>query len=222
MAVNTYGVDLGDGMFGEDNVRTHFTIGDEIIATADDTTKILTIRVNGEVVKSMPTSMGKDSTPTASGFYIVGAPVQAHHHGLVHLRGTGQLAQRISHRCRLGHPNVLQRRLRALRAMVGRRPGAHQHQPRVPQCEPRATPSGSTTTSSAATSSRSSTPLGRRCRAPRGSVIGTSPGRSGRPVTPTPDQSPVGLRCAARDPGPRAGCGPGRFLRPWTTACFRW
>ena len=73
VAVNTYGVDLGDGMFGEDNVRTHFTIGDEIIATADDTTKILTIRVNGEVVKSMPTSMGKDSTPTASGFYIVGA-----------------------------------------------------------------------------------------------------------------------------------------------------
>jgi lipoprotein-anchoring transpeptidase ErfK/SrfK len=73
VAVNTYGVDLGDGMFGEDNVRTHFTIGDEIIATADDTTKILTIRVNGDVVKSMPTSMGKDSTPTAAGFYIIGA-----------------------------------------------------------------------------------------------------------------------------------------------------
>jgi lipoprotein-anchoring transpeptidase ErfK/SrfK len=73
VAVNTYGVDLGDGMFGEDNLRTHFTIGDEIIATADDTTKILTVRVNGEVVKSMPTSMGKDSTPTAAGFYIIGA-----------------------------------------------------------------------------------------------------------------------------------------------------
>lgn len=67
VAVNTYGVDLGEGMFGEDNVQTHFTIGDEVIATADDNTKILTVRVNGEVVKSMPTSMGKDSTrrPTA-------------------------------------------------------------------------------------------------------------------------------------------------------------
>jgi len=73
VAVNTYGVDLGDGMFGEDNLRTHFTIGDEIVATADDTTKILTVRINGDVVKSMPTSMGKDSTPTASGFYIIGA-----------------------------------------------------------------------------------------------------------------------------------------------------
>ena len=72
VAVNTYGVDLGNGMFGEDNVKTHFTVGDEVISTADDTTKMVTVRVNGEVVKTMPTSMGKDSTPTANGVYIVG------------------------------------------------------------------------------------------------------------------------------------------------------
>jgi lipoprotein-anchoring transpeptidase ErfK/SrfK len=72
VAVNTYGVDLGDGVFGEDNLHTHFTIGDEVIATADDDTKMVTVRVNGEVVKTMPTSMGKDSTPTASGIYLVG------------------------------------------------------------------------------------------------------------------------------------------------------
>ncbi len=72
IAVNTYGVDLGDGLFGEDNLRTHFTVGDELIAIADDATKMVTVRVNGEVVKTMPTSMGKDSTPTASGIYIIG------------------------------------------------------------------------------------------------------------------------------------------------------
>ncbi|HZU49828.1 MAG TPA: Ig-like domain-containing protein [Mycobacterium sp.] len=72
VAVNTYGVDLGDGLFGEDNLKTHFTIGDEVIATADDTTKTLTVRINGEVVKTMPISMGKDSTPTADGTYLVG------------------------------------------------------------------------------------------------------------------------------------------------------
>ncbi|GAB3015955.1 L,D-transpeptidase [Mycobacterium bourgelatii] len=72
VSVNTYGVDLGDGMFGEDNVKTHFTIGDEVIAVADDETKMVTVRVNGEVVKTMPTSMGKNSTPTANGIYIVG------------------------------------------------------------------------------------------------------------------------------------------------------
>jgi lipoprotein-anchoring transpeptidase ErfK/SrfK len=72
VAVNTYGVDLGGGLFGEDNLSTHFTIGDKVIATADDTTKMLTVRVNGEVVKTMPTSMGKDKTPTANGTYLVG------------------------------------------------------------------------------------------------------------------------------------------------------
>ena len=72
IAVNTYGVDLGDGVFGEDNAHSHFTVGDEVIATADDNTKMVTVRVNGDAVKTMPTSMGKDSTPTASGTYILG------------------------------------------------------------------------------------------------------------------------------------------------------
>ncbi|WP_454791114.1 L,D-transpeptidase [Mycolicibacterium lutetiense] len=72
VTVNTYGVALGDGLFGQGDVSTHFTIGDEVIASADDTTKTLTIRRNGEVVKAMPTSMGKNSYPTSNGVYIVG------------------------------------------------------------------------------------------------------------------------------------------------------
>ncbi|TQR87721.1 L,D-transpeptidase family protein [Mycobacterium hodleri] len=70
--VNTYGVDLGDGLFGQDDVTTRFTVGDEVIATADDTTKTLTVRVNGAVVKTMPISMGKNSAPTDNGTYLVG------------------------------------------------------------------------------------------------------------------------------------------------------
>jgi lipoprotein-anchoring transpeptidase ErfK/SrfK len=70
--VKTYGVDLGDGLFGQEDVRTRFIVGDEVIATADDATKTMTVRVNGEVVKTMPISMGKDSTPTNNGSYIVG------------------------------------------------------------------------------------------------------------------------------------------------------
>jgi lipoprotein-anchoring transpeptidase ErfK/SrfK len=73
VAVNIYGADLGDGLFGQQNVSTRFTIGDEVIATADDNTKIVTVRRNGEVIKTMPTSMGKDSTPTNNGVYLVGA-----------------------------------------------------------------------------------------------------------------------------------------------------
>lgn len=70
--VNTYGVELGDGLYGQDNVETHFKIGDEVIAVADDNTKTLTVRRNGEVVKTMPISMGKNSTPTNNGVYIIG------------------------------------------------------------------------------------------------------------------------------------------------------
>lgn len=72
VAVDTYGVDLGDGLFGQDDVTTRFTIGDQIIATADDDTKTLTVRRNGDVVRTMALSMGKDSTPTDNGPYIVG------------------------------------------------------------------------------------------------------------------------------------------------------
>ena len=70
--VKAYGVDLGQGLFGQDDASTRFTIGDEVIATADDTTKTMTVRVNGNVVKTMPISMGKDKTPTDNGTYVIG------------------------------------------------------------------------------------------------------------------------------------------------------
>jgi lipoprotein-anchoring transpeptidase ErfK/SrfK len=70
--VNTYGVDLGDGLYGQGNLSSRFSIGDQVIATADDDTKMVTVRRNGAVVKTMPTSMGKDSTPTPNGVYIIG------------------------------------------------------------------------------------------------------------------------------------------------------
>ncbi len=72
VAVNIYGVDMGNGLFGQEDAKTHISIGDEVIATADDNTKTVTVRRNGEVVREMPTSMGKNSTPTNNGVYIVG------------------------------------------------------------------------------------------------------------------------------------------------------
>lgn len=70
--VKTFGVDLGDGLFGQRDRNAQFTIGDRVIATADDDTKTLTIRRGGDVVKTMPISMGKDSTPTPNGVYVLG------------------------------------------------------------------------------------------------------------------------------------------------------
>ena len=72
--VNTYGVNLGDGLFRQENVSTNFTIGREMLISADDNTKMVTFRKNGEVIKTMPTSMGKDGDYTDNGIYIVADP----------------------------------------------------------------------------------------------------------------------------------------------------
>ncbi len=70
--VKTFGVDLGDGLMGQEDLSSTFAIGDQVIATADDATKMLTVRRNGQVVKTMPISMGKNSTPTPNGTYTIG------------------------------------------------------------------------------------------------------------------------------------------------------
>ncbi len=114
--MEAYGVDFGDGLFGQEDVTTRFTIGDHIIATADDATKTMTVRRNGEVVKkTMPISMGKaKKTPTDNGAYIIGdrysfLVMDSSTYGVPR-----QLARRLPHRSRMGHANVLQRHLRAL------------------------------------------------------------------------------------------------------------
>lgn len=76
VAVDTYGVDLGNGVFGQDSAAAHFIIGDEVIATVDDDSKSMVVRINGQVAKTMPISMGKDSTPTDNGTYVVGERFQ--------------------------------------------------------------------------------------------------------------------------------------------------
>lgn len=72
VAVNVFGRDLGNGLFGQEDGRVEFRIGDALIATADDNTKQVTFERNGQVVMTMPTSMGKDDTPTDNGVYIIG------------------------------------------------------------------------------------------------------------------------------------------------------
>lgn len=69
--VNTKGIDLGGGVYGDNNMTTNFTVGRSLIAAADDKTHMITVSINGKVVRTMPTSMGKDSSPTNNGIYIV-------------------------------------------------------------------------------------------------------------------------------------------------------
>lgn len=54
------------------DATSNFSIGDSLITVADDATKTITVTRNGEVVRTMPTSMGKPGHETPNGTYIVG------------------------------------------------------------------------------------------------------------------------------------------------------
>ncbi|PRQ10854.1 transpeptidase [Corynebacterium sp. 13CS0277] len=70
--VKLHGVKLGDGVWGDEDNATNFTIGDAIIAYADDNTKTMTITKDGEEIISMPISMGRDKYATPNGTYVLG------------------------------------------------------------------------------------------------------------------------------------------------------
>ena len=70
--VDIYGKDLGNGYYGQQNSETSFTIGDEVIAVADDATKTMTISRNGVIENSMPIAMGREAWPTPNGTYMIG------------------------------------------------------------------------------------------------------------------------------------------------------
>lgn len=59
-----YGIALGDGLFGQDDTRVSFRIGDAHVSIADDATKMVTVFNNGALVRTMPTSMGMGGTET--------------------------------------------------------------------------------------------------------------------------------------------------------------
>ncbi|MBC2640724.1 MULTISPECIES: Ig-like domain-containing protein [unclassified Rhodococcus (in: high G+C Gram-positive bacteria)] len=64
---SVYGKALGEGLFGQNDAATTFTIGDAHISVADDATKEVTVTDNGQVVRTMPTSMGMGGTEVVGG-----------------------------------------------------------------------------------------------------------------------------------------------------------
>ncbi|CAN5669645.1 Ig-like domain-containing protein [soil metagenome] len=62
-----YGTPLGDGLYGEDNAKASFTIGDSHVSIADDNTHQVQVFDNGNLVRTMPTSMGMGGFQTIAG-----------------------------------------------------------------------------------------------------------------------------------------------------------
>ncbi|GAA4490795.1 Ig-like domain-containing protein [Rhodococcus olei] len=59
-----YGTQLGKGLYGQQDEKVSFRIGDSHVSIADDNTKMVTVYENGRVVREMPTSMGRGGTET--------------------------------------------------------------------------------------------------------------------------------------------------------------
>lgn len=66
-----YGVDLGNGVYGKTDRSATYKIHDSWVAKADGNTKQMQILHNGQEVKTLPISLGKDSTPTHVGPHVI-------------------------------------------------------------------------------------------------------------------------------------------------------
>ena len=62
-----YGISLGSGLFGQEDSRVSFRIGDAHVSIADDATKQVSVFDNGALVRAMPTSMGMGGIENVAG-----------------------------------------------------------------------------------------------------------------------------------------------------------
>jgi lipoprotein-anchoring transpeptidase ErfK/SrfK len=64
---NVYGVGVGDGIYGQQDVSTSFTIGAAKIFTINDKTHTGVITINGKATRTVPVSMGRGGSYTVDG-----------------------------------------------------------------------------------------------------------------------------------------------------------
>jgi len=65
------GVPLGNGYYGKSDVTVDIKIGRSFVMTVSNKTKRMTVTQNGKVIKTLPVSLGKPSTPSSSGTMVV-------------------------------------------------------------------------------------------------------------------------------------------------------
>lgn len=71
MDIDLYGKDFGNGVYGEEDREATFTVGDSTIAYADAASHQMTVEINGEVVRTIPISMGEPKFPSNNGVHVV-------------------------------------------------------------------------------------------------------------------------------------------------------
>ena len=69
--VQLAGVPLGNGYYGRSDLTVDLKIGRSFVMTVSNKTKQMTVKQNGKVIKTIPVSLGKPSTPSSSGTMVV-------------------------------------------------------------------------------------------------------------------------------------------------------
>ncbi|MGW3541420.1 L,D-transpeptidase [Nocardia niigatensis] len=67
LTANVFGTRLGDGVYGGDDQRVSVVIGPAHVSIADDNTKQIEVYENGNLIRTMPTSMGRGGTAVVGG-----------------------------------------------------------------------------------------------------------------------------------------------------------
>ena len=68
---NLYGVDMGDGIWGEKDRSVSFSVGEKHVSVADAATHTLTVSSGDQVVQTYPMSAGSNANPTRNGAHVV-------------------------------------------------------------------------------------------------------------------------------------------------------
>ncbi|MEU6155223.1 Ig-like domain-containing protein [Actinosynnema sp. NPDC047251] len=81
-----YGKHLGNGVYGEEDRVISTAIGDAVVHEADGGTHQVVTKINGQVARTMPTSMGNAANPTPTGTYVL---TEKHDHMVMDSRTYG-------------------------------------------------------------------------------------------------------------------------------------
>lgn len=71
MTANLRRLKLSDGTWGSGQRSTTFRVGDELISTVDVTNHVMSIRRNGQLLRTAKVSTGREKYPTKGGVHIV-------------------------------------------------------------------------------------------------------------------------------------------------------
>jgi lipoprotein-anchoring transpeptidase ErfK/SrfK len=65
------GVPLGSGWYGRSDLTLRVKVGSAVVMTVSNNSKRMTVKRNGKVLRTIPISLGKPSTPSSSGTMVV-------------------------------------------------------------------------------------------------------------------------------------------------------